>query len=204
MPPVIRISDESWERLKQWAIPLEDTPDKVLVRLFDMADEHRSCATFCKSGHNGDDDTREELFNPEQMLIRDPDPGMGSSPDETSLDGLKTVVGETDRTPSPKRLPKGQQVPRQQFERPILEALYELGGKANNKVVLKEVYERTKHLLHDVDHLPISSDKTPRWRRSAQWVRQNLVKKGLVKDKSEWGVWELTDLGIAEVEKSKG
>ena len=39
--PVIRISDETWEAMKEWAVPLEDTPDDVVRRLIGMAREHR-------------------------------------------------------------------------------------------------------------------------------------------------------------------
>ena len=30
MPPVIRISDDTWEMLKIWAVPLEDSADDAL------------------------------------------------------------------------------------------------------------------------------------------------------------------------------
>jgi hypothetical protein len=42
MVPVIRISDENWARLKQWAVPLEDTTDTVLGRVLDAADAHKT------------------------------------------------------------------------------------------------------------------------------------------------------------------
>lgn len=37
MPRTIRISDETWERLKAWARPLEDSADDVVVRVLDQA-----------------------------------------------------------------------------------------------------------------------------------------------------------------------
>jgi len=43
MVPVMRIGDSTWERLKHWAVPLEDSPDDVLTRVLDMADEHAQC-----------------------------------------------------------------------------------------------------------------------------------------------------------------
>ena len=37
--PVIRISDATWERLKRWAIPLEDSPEDAVRKVLDVADE---------------------------------------------------------------------------------------------------------------------------------------------------------------------
>src|SRR5436190_1788242 len=42
MAPVIRITDETYERLKAWAVPLEDRPEDVIRRVLDVADGHRS------------------------------------------------------------------------------------------------------------------------------------------------------------------
>jgi hypothetical protein len=36
--PVIRITDATWERLKRWAIPLEDTPEDALRKVLDAAE----------------------------------------------------------------------------------------------------------------------------------------------------------------------
>ena len=41
--PVKRIDSQNWERLKKWAVPLDDGVDDVLKRLLDMADEHANC-----------------------------------------------------------------------------------------------------------------------------------------------------------------
>ncbi|PKB64710.1 MAG: hypothetical protein BZY80_02030 [SAR202 cluster bacterium Io17-Chloro-G2] len=41
--PVKRIDVLNWERLKKWAVPLDDGVDDVLKRLLDMADEHATC-----------------------------------------------------------------------------------------------------------------------------------------------------------------
>lgn len=42
--PVIRISDRTWERLKAYAIPLEDTPDDVINRVIEELERSRSPA----------------------------------------------------------------------------------------------------------------------------------------------------------------
>lgn len=41
MMPVIRISDTTWERLKQWAEPLEDSPEDVIRKVLDLAEKHK-------------------------------------------------------------------------------------------------------------------------------------------------------------------
>lgn len=38
--PTIRISDEAWERLKRWAVPLEDTVDDALKKVLDAAEAY--------------------------------------------------------------------------------------------------------------------------------------------------------------------
>jgi hypothetical protein len=42
--PVIRVSDKTWERLKGYAIPLEDTPEDVLNRILDELHKLKSPA----------------------------------------------------------------------------------------------------------------------------------------------------------------
>jgi hypothetical protein len=44
--PVIRISDESWDRLKNWATPLEDTPDDAVRKVLDAAEAYKKGALF--------------------------------------------------------------------------------------------------------------------------------------------------------------
>ena len=38
--PVIRITDTTMDRLKQWAVPLEDTPDDAIRKVLDAAEGH--------------------------------------------------------------------------------------------------------------------------------------------------------------------
>ena len=42
MAPVVRISEESYERLKSWAEPLEDTAEDALRKALDAADQQRN------------------------------------------------------------------------------------------------------------------------------------------------------------------
>ena len=43
MAPVIRIGDDTWEMLKIWAVPLEDSADDALRKVLRAANEHRKC-----------------------------------------------------------------------------------------------------------------------------------------------------------------
>lgn len=154
MTPVVRISDDIWDRLKQWAIPLEDKPDDVLRRVLDLAEEHKIC---------------EGRITLEQS---------------SGHDNVKEVV-------KTERLPKGRKTPQEFYESPILEALYEVGGRARMDEVLKSVEERVRNSLRDVDYDPLKSGE-PRWRNTAAWARFELVKRGLLKKDAGWGMWELT------------
>lgn len=41
--PVIRITDSTWDRLKRWAVPLEDSPEDAVRKTLDAAEEHLKC-----------------------------------------------------------------------------------------------------------------------------------------------------------------
>jgi len=43
MTPVIRITDATWERLKRWAEPLEDSPEDAVRKVLEAAEEHLKC-----------------------------------------------------------------------------------------------------------------------------------------------------------------
>lgn len=42
--PVIRITDATWDRLKHWAVPLEDSPEDAVRKVLDAAEEHLKCS----------------------------------------------------------------------------------------------------------------------------------------------------------------
>lgn len=43
MMPVIRITDATWDRLKRWAEPLEDSPEDAVCKVLAAAEEHLKC-----------------------------------------------------------------------------------------------------------------------------------------------------------------
>ena len=173
--PVIRISDENWERLKRWAVPLEDSVDDALGKVLNAAES--------LGGH------------PQQVYPN----GDGNEFGETDSD---KSVGRPTRA---RRRRKGQKVPQSEYERPILESLDKLGGKASATDVLNEVERRMKDLFGTVDYEFPKTATEERWRNTARWARAALIQRGLIKGKgdSEWGVWELTPRGVAEARKGK-
>lgn len=98
------------------------------------------------------------------------------------------------------RIPRGTKTPQQLFKEPILKALYELGGSAECSEVLNRVGALMRGKLNEVDYQTLSDGKTLRWRKTAQWERNEMTNEGLIKKGSPRGIWELTAKGIAEAE----
>ena len=62
--------------------------------------------------------------------------------------------------------------------------------------VLEGVRYRMQGVLRDVDFQPLASDPDlPRWRNTAQWARNSLVKQRLMRSDSQRGTWEISDAG---------
>ncbi len=94
------------------------------------------------------------------------------------------------------RLQRGQRTPEQEYYRPILQSLEELGGSAPLAEVLDRVHDIMSARLRDVDFQPLASDPAlPRWRNAAQWARNSMAREGLLKSDSPRGIWEISDAG---------
>ena len=94
------------------------------------------------------------------------------------------------------RLRKGIRTPDKEFRIPILQVLAEMGGSAKAGDVLDRLGRAMKPILKKVDYQPLASDPNNlRWRNTAQWARNTMVKEGLLKADSPRGVWEVTDAG---------
>ncbi len=89
---------------------------------------------------------------------------------------------------------EGRQTPRSAYYQPILKALDESGGPAKPKVVLVRVEQLMMGVLKEVDYEPHSSGGL-RWQKEANFARFEMVKKGLLKEKSPRGTWEITEDG---------
>jgi restriction system protein len=95
-----------------------------------------------------------------------------------------------------RRLPRGLRTPEDAFRRPILEALVELGGSSSIGEVLDRVEQKMKGVLNSYYYEPLPSDpRSVRWRNTAQWCRNTLVREGLMKSDSPHGIWEISEQG---------
>ena len=128
---------------------------------------------------------------------------------EDALDGFPPSQEYTPATtgkssaehPKKERLQKGLRTPNRVYRRPILVALYELGGRAPTADALSLVERKVKPLLNELDLQMLPSGMDLRWRNAAQWVRVVLIREGLMKADSQRGVWELSDKGVKEAKK---
>lgn len=102
------------------------------------------------------------------------------------------------------RLRRGERTPEDRYYHPILEALRSLGGSGTKSEVLERVHERLQCTLKEVDFEPVgSSPDTPRWTNTAAWARNTLVEKGLLRNDSRRGIWEISDSGIRFLQEGK-
>jgi len=161
--PVIRITDATWDRLKRWAVPLEDNPEDALRKILEAAEEHLKYRPTTGGGHR-----------------------------RRSITLLKR-----------KKLQKGLKTPQQAYRQPILDSLHELGGSASVSDVLQMVEKKMKPILNEVDYQKLPSGVDVRWHNTAMWERFSLVKQGLLKSGSQNGIWELSNSGIQEAEKTR-
>lgn len=103
------------------------------------------------------------------------------------------------------RLRRGLRTREEAFFRPILTTLLEASGRAKMADVLLSVEKRMKGILRKVDYEPLASDQDmPRWRNTAQWARNTMVKEGLLKADSPRGMWEISDSGRQWLSKQQG
>jgi restriction system protein len=101
------------------------------------------------------------------------------------------------------RLQRGMRTPESTFRQPILKALVEKGGSARIGDVLTRVEQIMKGTLKAVDFEPLPSQPdSHRWRNTAAWERNNMVKEGLMKSNSPYGVWEITEAGRRTLNKN--
>jgi restriction system protein len=98
------------------------------------------------------------------------------------------------------RLQRGLRTPDSAYRQPLLESLEEMGGSGKTAPVVDRVGEKMKHILSDVDYERLQSPPHDiRWRNTVQWARYDLVQRGLLKDNSPRGTWELSDKGYQEL-----
>lgn len=100
------------------------------------------------------------------------------------------------------RLQRGMRTPEKAFYDPILKILNEAGGSVRISDVMSKLEPLMKGVLKQVDYEPLPSQpETTRWYNTAQWARNTMVKEGLLKSNSRWGIWEITEAGRRSLSK---
>ncbi|MFQ6041788.1 MAG: winged helix-turn-helix domain-containing protein [Candidatus Poribacteria bacterium] len=112
---------------------------------------------------------------------------------KTVYDGSKGAKG--DESTSRKRLPHGEKTPQEAYEKPILQALVQLGGSGTVDSVLSLVEEQMRAFFRPIDLEPTSPGRDLRWRNTAKWARNKLREEGLIKADSPRGIWEISEKG---------
>jgi restriction system protein len=102
------------------------------------------------------------------------------------------------------RKPSGEITPYQDYCRPILEALVEMGGSGRTCDVIDRVGEKMKGILKAKDYEPHASEaRQIRWRNTTQWARNYMVNAdGRMKKGSRNGLWEISDAGRSWLNKT--
>lgn len=98
---------------------------------------------------------------------------------------------------------KQKKTPERAYYRPILEALVEMGGHGETAKVVDRVGEMMAGQLNDFDQKVLPSGRDLRWRNTAEWARNTMVKKGWLKTGSPYGVWEIAEQGLTWLEEEK-
>ncbi|HOP95056.1 MAG: winged helix-turn-helix domain-containing protein [Dictyoglomaceae bacterium] len=95
---------------------------------------------------------------------------------------------------------KGAITPQRAYEIPILEILYKSGGRARISEVHKKIEEKMKDIFTEKDKESLQSG-TIRWEKNVDWCRYELVQKGLLRNDSPNGIWELSEEGYKFIEE---
>jgi hypothetical protein len=200
MSPTIRISQDTYDHLKQHAEPFIDTPDSVIRRLLGLGAQ--------QTGDVGLDsaETQVEVEVAAGAPLDGPNPvgraasnngavKRGRSPNAPRVARSQGRRGAAQR---PARARRGSLLAEEAYEIPMLQVLAEHGGRAGKNEVLDVLESRLGDRLTELDMTPITSGEV-RWRNRAQFVRLRLVERGELKRNSPRGIWELSDAGDARL-----
>jgi hypothetical protein len=196
--PTIRISQGTYDHLKEHAEPFVDTPDSVIRRLLGLAtegtgglnvDAAEAPVGVAAGPRANDANPPPEAAAANSSAKRRRRPGAA----RVSRPRSRRSVGQ--RAP---RAPRGSLLAEDAYEIPILQALADHGGRAGKNEVLDALESRLGDQLTELDRTPITSGEV-RWRNRAQFVRLRLVERGEIKRNSPRGIWELSDAGNARL-----
>ena len=93
-----------------------------------------------------------------------------------------------------------KQLPQKAYREPLIEAMYELGGRANSRQATELVGKKVASLLGPADR-KVRPDGKQKWENLVHWNRQNLKDEGLFRSNLGYDSWELSEEGIRHAEK---
>ena len=93
------------------------------------------------------------------------------------------------------RLQRGLRTQQDAYYRPILQVLEQMGGSGRAGNVIDCVGQVMQGTLRDVDYELLRSQNTVRWRNTARWARNEMVREGLLKEDSPHRTWEISEQG---------
>ncbi len=85
--------------------------------------------------------------------------------------------------------------PMESFTPVILSSLVELGGHGTREQVTDRVGKKLDDSLTKADWETLPSGSEIRWRNRVAWQRNTMVKQGLLRKDSPYGIWEIADAG---------
>jgi hypothetical protein len=114
----------------------------------------------------------------------------------------KPAAGRASQNRSRRRV-RGKKTPQHAFRRHLLAVLAARSGTAGRLDVMNELARRLRRELTDFDLQPISSG-APRWERTVDFERLQMMNDGLLVDTSKRGVWTLSRRGAEEARRLQG
>jgi hypothetical protein len=196
MSPTIRVSQDTYDYLKEHAEPFVDTPDSVIRRLLGLTPDETSGVDGGSSATQGEvraDPRADGADPPRQAAAANGSARRHRSPGTARASRSRKSAGQT--VP---RAPRGSLLSEDAYEIPILQVLADHGGRAGKNEVLDALEPRLGDQLTELDRTTIASGEV-RWRNRAQFVRLRLVERGEIKRNSPRGIWELSGAGDARL-----
>ncbi len=80
----------------------------------------------------------------------------------------------------------------------LIDVLRHLNGSASKKAIEREIERRLQSGFNPAD-LETVGEGIPRWKKNVQWARFDLVERGIMKENSQRGIWELSESSYLEI-----
>jgi hypothetical protein len=179
MSPQIDVDPDIFEYLQKQAIPLVDSASTVLRRELGLPDPPLTGRRTAQAANPALAGAAASNGNPLPKRVKKE---------------KKQVAGRK-RT----RAAAGTLLPEDRYRVPLLQALADAGGQAHYRDVAKSVGEMLKDELKPADFEMLDSG-VQRWLNRLQFVRLDLVKRGLLERDTPRGIWAISEAGRNELE----